>query len=215
MILALCPMKIESDALIAHLGQLEKVSHHHGVKVSHFADLACATGGLGKVHFALTAQMLIGELKPKLLVCVGACGSLNPEVRTLDVVVAETTVEHDFTQRFFPGPYPSFPADQQTLERLKGVKVDFSMHFGKMASGDEDIVDPIRAAEIQKKTDALAVAWEGAGGGRAAAFCQTPYLELRVVTDSADENALQHFKQNTYLGMKNIAELLQQLGDRQ
>jgi adenosylhomocysteine nucleosidase len=82
------------------------------------------------------------------------------------------------------------------------------VHFGQVASGDEDIVSLDRAQALRLATEALAVAWEGAGGARACAFSHTPYLEIRGVTDQATVDAPAHFEQNLALAMRNIATLL-------
>ncbi|HMB33077.1 MAG TPA: acyltransferase, partial [Methylomirabilota bacterium] len=84
----------------------------------------------------------------------------------------------------------------------------FAVHFGDVASGDEDIVSVDRAQALRDATGALAVAWEGAGGARACAFSATPYLELRAVTDQANVEASSHFAQHLPLAMRNLATLL-------
>lgn len=195
MILILTPLTIEFDALKAALGAVE------GVHV--------ATGGHGKVQFALSTQKYITELNPRLVICAGACGALREGPKLLDVVVSTATIEHDYTLRFEKRQLPSFNGDSETLERLRKFNpAGFQIHFGPIASGDEDIIDPVRAKEVHSKTEALAVAWEGAGGARAARFCKTPFIEIRTVTDSADEHAPKNFAHNVGLGMKNIAVII-------
>jgi adenosylhomocysteine nucleosidase len=77
-----------------------------------------------------------------------------------------------------------------------------------MAGGDEDIIEMTRGAELYQAHHALAVAWEGIGGARAAAFSHVPYLELRGATDTADHEAPVVFDANLKVVMKNIADLL-------
>jgi adenosylhomocysteine nucleosidase len=194
--LVLCPLAIEFDALKEALGA---ASGFH-----------LAVGGHGKVQFALTAQHLIRELKPSLLVCAGACGSLSSAPRLTDVIAAEHTIEHDYNLKFIKRPLPSFAGDTASLEKLRGLP---NIHFGTIASGDEDVIDAIRSQQIASLTGAIAVAWEGAGGAKAAAYCGVPFLELRTVTDSANQHAPQHFRQNIAAGMQNIATALRTLVD--
>jgi adenosylhomocysteine nucleosidase len=75
-------------------------------------------------------------------------------------------------------------------------------------SGDEDVVDPARAAELAKATGASCVAWEGAGAARAAHFSRLPFLELRVITDSANQSAADDFHTNLEHAMPNLAQVL-------
>lgn len=189
--LVLCPLKIELDALKSALGDAQ--------------GFHLAVGGHGKVQFALMAQHLIRELKPSLLICAGACGALAPGPRIGEVIAAERTIEHDFNLKFIKRPQPSYEGHAESLAKLRGLP---GVHLGTIASGDEDVVDAVRSQAIAQSTGAIAVAWEGAGGAKAAAFCKVPFLELRTVTDSADEHAPAHFNHNVTKGMRNIAKVL-------
>jgi len=214
MVLIVTPLSLENEALRTHLGPSDSTRDVQGVNVANFpGELTVAAGGHGKVQFALTTQMLIRELSPRLVICAGACGALDIGPKMLDVIVAENTIEHDFNLRFERRPLPRFQGHAESVLRLKEIPAwpGFALHAGSIASGDEDIIDAVRAGELRKLTEALAVAWEGAGGARAALFCKTPYLEIRVVTDAANEHAPQDFKKNVQLGMKNIAAVVQKL----
>jgi adenosylhomocysteine nucleosidase len=174
--------------------------------------LTVACGGLGKAQFAAQTQHLL-DLGPgwDLVVCAGAAGGLADEVSVGDVVVGVTTVEHDYKNGFSSRPRPRFEAAPATIERLRQVSLSsngFKVHFGVIASGDEDIVDAERRSVLRQTTDALAVAWEGAGGARACAFSQVPYLELRGITDAANHEAPSSFKTNLEMAMTNVAILV-------
>jgi adenosylhomocysteine nucleosidase len=213
MILVLTPLQIEQDALNAALRAPLRQEERGGVRVTFSEQaFATATGGHGKVQFALTAQHLIRELSPTLIICAGACGAIAPNLKPLDVVVATETVEHDFRLKFVKRPLPAFTGDNFSLSRLREFKVsEFGLHFGKIASGDEDVIETVRAEEIRKQTGALAVAWEGAGGARACGFHKQPFLEVRAVTDSAGPNAVRQFNENVKRGMINILEVVRTL----
>ena len=77
-----------------------------------------------------------------------------------------------------------------------------------MAGGDEDVIEVHRGAELRELHNALAVAWEGVGGARAAAFSGVPYLEVRGATDTANHEAPAVFDINLKIVMRNIAYLL-------
>lgn len=84
----------------------------------------------------------------------------------------------------------------------------FRVLFGAIASGDEDIIDPARAAELQEATGALCVAWEGAGAARAARFSGLHFLEVRAITDGANHTAAVDFQTNLRHSMPNLAQIL-------
>jgi adenosylhomocysteine nucleosidase len=190
--------------------------------------LVLARGGTGKAQFALQTQHLIDnpvkhalssvdEQGWGLVICAGAAGSLVDELAVGDLVVATKTVEHDYDNRFSERPLPTFEGDPATLDQLRGLSAspgDYSVHFGPVASGDEDIVDIVRRGELQRATGALAVAWEGAGGARACAFSGLPFVEIRAVTDTADSHAPTDFGNNLEQGLRNIANLVKQVAEK-
>ena len=55
---------------------------------------------------------------------------------------------------------------------------------------------------------AVAVAWEGAGGARACAFSDVPFVEIRGITARADDRAPADFRANLNIAMANLAALL-------
>lgn len=182
------------------------------VKAYAHQGLICAVGGHGKTQFGIQTQFLISQFPDiSKVFCIGAAGGLA-NVKKFDVVIADETIEHDYTERFDPAPQPTFPGCRESIAYLRskmpGLELPFAIHQGIIASGDEDVVAKERAEEIHEKTRALAVAWEGAGGARASAFNGKAYLEVRGITDLAGSSAAADFRDNLAQSMKNIALLL-------
>lgn len=176
-------------------------------------EVLAAVAGHGKAQFALQAQHLVDEVDGlRSLICAGAAGSLAEDVATGDLVVATETVEHDYELRFGKSDPPAFPAASRLVEEIRdateGSGAAARIHFGRIASGDEDVVDPVRAAEVRDRTGALCVAWEGSGAARVARFNGLAFLEIRGITDSADVEAPASFRENLPRVMPRIAELL-------
>lgn len=215
-ILAVIPQKEELEPLVRGL-------QNHGfetkeVKLGSLSGitapslgLTVALGGNGKAQFAAQTQYLIDRVPgSELVLCAGAAGALDQSLGIGDLVVATHTIEHDYRDRFNQQPLPRFPGDPFALEELRRVSSEAACAacFGPVASGDEDIVNPTRAAELRAQTGALCVAWEGSGGARAAAFNQIPFLEIRAITDTADHDAASNFARNLATSMPNLAKLL-------
>jgi adenosylhomocysteine nucleosidase len=213
----LTPLQEELTFLIAGLEQFglqKREIHLANLDVFEFseADLLVTCGGHGKTQFGIQSQYLLCQF-PQIqgLVCAGAAGALSELLEIGDVVVATETVEHDYTLKFVSRPLPSFRGDRQIIETLKNlpqVNSAFSIYFGAVASGDEDVVDATRGQELVKLTDCIAVAWEGAGGARACKFNEKYYLELRGVTDTANHQAAQDFEVNLEKAMYNLAQVI-------
>ncbi|MDL1942095.1 5'-methylthioadenosine/S-adenosylhomocysteine nucleosidase [Chloroflexi bacterium CFX2] len=69
------------------------------------------------------------------------------------------------------------------------MEAGVNIHFGVMASGDEDVIDMERGRELHRLSGA-------------------PYLELRGATDTANHEAPVVFDENLKIVMKNIAHVL-------
>jgi adenosylhomocysteine nucleosidase len=219
--LVLTPLRDELEAFRAEwcrqglaIRQLPEVGRLPIFSVADL-DIYLAWGGHGKTQFAVHTQHLLEVLckddqTPGLVVCAGAAGALAERLRVGDVVAAVETVEHDYNLKFCTRPSPRFPGDPGALERLRASNRDrtFDLHFGILASGDEDVIDIARGRQLRETTGAVAVAWEGAGGARASAFCGVPFLELRGITDTADHFAAADFEVNLPLAKANVATVI-------
>ena len=178
-------------------------------------DITLSLGGLGKVQFAIQTQHLL-DAEPgwDLVICAGAAGCLAKDLSAGDIVVATETVEHDIKNRFGMPRVPRYRGDEATINMLKGIAptIDsFQLHFGPIASGDEDVIEVRRQEELKKLTDAIAVAWEGAGGARACQFSDIPFIEIRGISDGADSEAPSDFEKNLPMVMENLVILISSL----
>ena len=174
-------------------------------------DLWIVKGGTGKVQFGVQTQHLLDNSHPwDLVICAGAAGALSNGLAIGDVIVGTSTVEHDYQNKFNERPRPIFKGASFAIESLQDLSspAEFSVYFGRIASGDEDIVTVERSRELREATGALVAAWEGAGAAKACQFSQTPFLEIRGVTDTADHNAASDFEANLESAMGHVAALI-------
>ena len=180
------------------------------LSVAYFPGLetAVALGGLGKTQFAIQTQHLIDARHWDLVVCAGAAGALVAGLTMGDVVISTETIEHDIRNKFGPPLLPRFSSPEYILKQCRqAIQTEpaFRVHYGPIASGDEDVVESEQRAAIHKRTNALAVAWEGAGGARASQFSGVDFIEIRGVTDDANSTAVYDFLMNLNQTMKNVA----------
>lgn len=169
-----------------------------------------ALAGLGKSECAVVTQHLI-DAQPgwDLVICAGSAGALDPRLSVGDVVVGTKTVEHDLHNLMGPPRVPRFRADAAAVRSLRRVTPEgFGVHFGPLASGDEDVISAARREAIRTRTGALATAWEGAGAARACRFSRVPFVEIRAISDTADAGAAVSFFDNLDQAMANLAGLL-------
>lgn len=217
-VLVLAPDPDEAEALVQ--GFIRRGVPHEDVRTGALdcvalpaLDMLLAVGGNGKAQYGVQAQYLIDRCDGvRLLVCAGAAGRLNESLQIGDIVLGTASVEHDYKERFNPRPPPRFDASPGVLSEFirlaESRAFPFGVHFGVIASGDEDIVDLTRAAELREATDALCVAWEGSGGARAARLNDVGFVEMRGITDGADGDAARFFHDNLNDVMVNVVEFL-------
>src|SRR5512142_1738520 len=177
-ILTVTPLQEELDCLHDSLSALGLSSYPDKIgklDVYCFPEIhvTLTRGGHGKTQFGIQTQHLLDHAKFDLVLCAGAAGALAPEVRIGDLIVATSTLEHDYQVKFVVRPKPQFAGDLKSIQQIRALELseaDFKVHFGIMAGGDEDVIEVTRGAELHKAHNALGVAWEGIGGARAAAF---------------------------------------------
>ncbi|MFQ5928763.1 MAG: 5'-methylthioadenosine/S-adenosylhomocysteine nucleosidase [Acidobacteriota bacterium] len=216
-ILIITPMQEEFDFFLQSCtkrGFHTEESMTGRLPVVRLPDLSVtlARGGTGKAQFAVQTQHLLDTCRDwDLVICAGAAGALVDDLSVGDIVVATTTVEHDYDNKFNQRPVPRFAGAQTAIADLKRASLlsnSFKVQFGTIASGDEDVTATERRRTLHQSTGALAVAWEGAGGARACTFSKVPFVEIRAVTDTANHNAASDFEANLEVAMNNIATLI-------
>ena len=115
-ILVLTPMKKEYAVFArscTERGCVGEFQNFGRITVTNYPELnlSLARGGTGKVQFAVRAQHLLDSgLQPDLVICAGAAGALVDHLSVGDVVVGESTIEHDIQERFIDKPLPMFKA---------------------------------------------------------------------------------------------------------
>ena len=219
-ILAMVPTQRELDSLTTSMKGYTGYVQLGRVPVQEYFDgkLLVSLGGVGKAQMAAQSQYLIDRIPGlRLLICAGTAGALISKLSPGDVIVATSTIEHDFISGLVPAPQPEFFGDANTIEFLQSLEenalVSFRVTFGSVASGDESVISSHRKESIYLSTRSYAVAFEGAGAARACEFSMIPFLELRAISDSADENAKIDFFSNIPLAMGNIGTILEILAE--
>ncbi len=155
-ILTVIPTQVELDLFLqgCHaLGYLVEASATGKLTTAYLTalNITAAIGGLGKAQFAVQTQHLIDLAHWDLVVCAGAAGALAEGLSTGDVVIATETVEHDIRNLFGVPHLPRFSGSKEILDRCRQAFQTVPIgrvHFGPIASGDEDIADRKRREAV-------------------------------------------------------------------
>lgn len=166
----------------------------------HLGDVAgnsvvAMKSGIGKVNAALSAQEMIRQFAPDLVINTGVAGGTGSEARVLDVVVADRVAYHDVWCG--PGTEPGqaarcphfFEAPQQLLS-LEALAPGTHLYHGLIASGDIFVSHAEDVARIKSMyPEVMAVDMESAAIAHTCYLMSTPFIAIRVVSDTPGEES--------------------------
>lgn len=165
-----------------------------------------ARSGIGKVNAALAAAAMVSA-GASSIVFTGVAGAVAEGLGIGDVVIGDRFVQHDADGTAFGDPIGQVPGeprfwrpDEVLSDRvhaaalaLTGPGIGHAVVRGTIASGDQFIADPARVQWLRRTFDAAAVEMEGAALAQAASHLGVPFAVVRILSDSADGDAVQDF----------------------
>ena len=168
-------------------------------------DAVVVKGGVGKVSAALCTQILIDCFYVTIVINTGAAGSLSPNVKIGDMVIATELVQHDMDSVDFGFPLGQIPfldtfafeADKKMVS-LAGETAfecfpDLRVHKGRVCTGDEFVAKKERKEWIVSTFGGLCTEMEGGAVAQTAYLNGIPFIVLRAISDEADDSATVDF----------------------
>ncbi len=179
--------------------------------------VAIAKCGIGKVFAAVCAQTMIMKYSPALLVNTGVGGALAPDLKTGDIIIAESLCQHDMDTSAIGDPVGLvsginrvyFDADRRAVEILLAAagEMKLAARGGRVATGDKFIASSADKARIVKDFSADACEMEGCAIAQVAFVNGTPFAVVRAISDSADGEATMDYPTFLPIAAKHSAEL--------
>lgn len=191
--------------------------------------------GVGKVNAAITALLLIDRFSPSAVLFTGIAGALDDQVKVGDIVVSEALAFHDYGAFLEAGftPKPTYhknsrlrnplylPADTTLLRKTRQMagRIDFRaakgrlprVWYGNILTGDAFIASQDKKEQIRAHFDALAVEMEGAALAQVCRHVGIPFLVVRSISDTADNQAPADFGLFAQTAAYNAAVLVRAL----
>ena len=165
-----------------------------------------AVGGVGKVNAAMCAQIMIDRYNVGVIFNVGVAGGRKGSLARGDLAVATSVVQHDADTTALGDPKGfvstvntvHFEVNETISSRLvsAAVRLKLPCRRGVIASGDQFVDSAEKVAEIAEAFDAVAFDMEG---GAIAQVCRrnaVEFVEIRAITDFADEAGGKDFSQS-------------------
>ena len=190
----------EAEAVLARMERAEKIAGPWPAFAGELAgrQVRLLESGIGKAAAGAVVGWAVASFAPSRAVWLGVAGSLNPQLSTGDVLIADDAVQWDMDLTPLgrqPGELDSgerfIPADPELAAALHASAQRLGYHHvrGRVASGDKFVADPETADWIRSTFNADAVEMEGAAALWAARKLGVPMALVRAVTDSADTAA--------------------------
>ena len=221
------------DEEVAHLRDDMKITdetEHAGIQVTHGSfknvDIVLAKSGIGKANATICTQMLIDLYKPTSMLFSGVAGGLLPNMRVGDVVVASHLIQYDMDLTAFGRRHGELPGRDRLIEcdpvmvQEAGSSFDTAfpdpgvgpnLMLGTIASGDRFIQDQKTLRWLQREFSALATEMEGAAFGYTCHLNEVPFVVIRGLSDTADQNASDDFSANLHIVSLNMYPYLERL----
>ena len=168
--------------------------------------------GNGKVNAAAVAQLVVLE-KVSSIIFTGVAGGLLKEQNIGDLVIATDTVQHDvdvtalgYKLGEVPGDGFSFESDPKlfNIAYAAAKKVpDTKVTKGRVLTGDQFINSSEKITFLQNEFAASSVEMEGAAIGQIAKKWDIPFVIIRSLSDTADENSHMDFNDFIEIAAKN------------
>ncbi len=161
--------------------------------------------GIGKVAAAVTTAQIISEHRPDLIINSGVAGGLDSSLNIGDTVCAEAVCYHDVWcgEPNAYGQVQGFPLFYKSAENITAL-LDAKIKKGLIISGDKFITSAEELSLLKGKfPEALAVDMESAAIAQTAFMLNTPFVSLRLISDTP---GAQHHQEQYDNFWRNAAE---------
>lgn len=172
--------------------------------------------GIGKVNAAALTQAMLGA-GADAIVFTGVAGATDPSLQPGDVVVSTDAVQHDvdvtplgYAPTEVPGDGSVWPADPRLVELAVAAAREAAQESlddrerprvvkGRVASGDQFIASTERVRWLREALGAACAEMEGAAVAQVCAKWGVPFVIVRSISDTADQDAHTDFRAFTRL----------------
>ena len=220
-------MQEEIDYLIESMKSIEQKDQFFIWNIWEY-QVVLVRSWIWKVNAALTAQRLISEFHVEMIINTWIAWAMENGLNVLDFVVSKDAVYHDFDATGFgykvteiPQMETScFPWNAQRNEKIKECfeKNQNSELFKwhkliewRIATWDQFISDKKTKEHIIDICNPACVEMEWTAIAHACRCNKIPFVIIRCMSDSADENWTQNYKFNDKLAAKMSATLVKEV----
>lgn len=182
-------------------------------------DVILTKSGVGKVNASIITTLMIMTYHPDYIVNIGTAGGMLKEQNTLDIVISENVIQHDFDTSYIDGKAGigiTTKSDELLRNKVKESflknKVDSNIYFGDIISGDVFVGEEVKVLELKEKfPTAIACEMEAAAIGYTCDRFNIPFIIIRSLSDIVHhDNSNIDFMKNVEITSKRSADMLEE-----
>ena len=154
-----------------------------------------AVSGVGKVASAACTQTMLLCYEPEFVINTGVGGSLVPEVKALDTVIATDVVEYDYDTSLCGGECEGFidavgKVHMKCDERRSALLAECTEKLGRkavrgtIATGDTFIADEKKKENVRRISGGIVCEMECGAIGQVCLMANVPFCIVRTVSDT-------------------------------
>lgn len=167
-------------------------------------DVVITRCGMGKVNAAACTTVMIEKYHPDFIINTGVGGSLDQNLKVLDIMIATDVVQHDYN--LVPLGYklgqvdnfetPYFVCDEKVNAAIKksADKFGYTSYFSRFATGDRFVEDEDDKKNIVSNFNAQVCDMESGAIAQICTLFGVRFTNIRTISDSGSDNAMQFQK---------------------
>lgn len=200
---------------IEEINYLDSIFYKGNIKEK---EIVLCKSGVGKVNAAIITTILLYHFDIDFVINIGTAGGMIPSQETLDIVISDRVIQHDFDTSYLDGPEGlgiCCQSDKGLGEKVKNAfdknHIEANIYFGDIISGDKFVGDNDLIKDLRGKfPQAIACEMEAGAVGQACEKFSTPFVVIRSLSDIVDkDNSENDFLKNVEITSKRSADMVE------
>ncbi|WP_297377740.1 5'-methylthioadenosine/adenosylhomocysteine nucleosidase [uncultured Helcococcus sp.] len=200
---------------IEEINYLDSIFYKGNIKEK---EVVLCKSGVGKVNAAIITTILLYHFDIDFVINIGTSGGMIPSQETLDIVISDRVIQHDFDTSYLDGPeglgiYSQ--SDKSLGDKIKEAfdknHIEANIYFGDIISGDKFVGDNSLIKDLREKfPQAIACEMEAGAVGQACEKFSIPFVVIRSLSDIVDkDNSENDFLKNVEITSKRSADMVE------
>ena len=163
-------------------------------------DIVLVLCGIGKVNAAVCTQLLIDTFSVEAVINTGVAGAVADGVTIGDVVISTDAQQHDMDCSPFGDPVGIIPRMDNSIFKADDTLIKAAANAsekiikgktitGRVVSGDQVIADSETKNRLKTLFNGSCAEMEGAAIAHVCYLNKIPFVIIRNISDSADEES--------------------------